>query len=162
MFVPAIAPGVFVPVPPLDTGTSPAREMTGVVPPELASGDVAVTADTPPTPVALIVLFGHDPVMLMFEPATSAGVAVPVPPLPRATIPGREMAGVARPLEASGAVAAPAETPPAPGAAIVWFGHVPVTEIFAPATKLGVAVPLPPYATGNGSMIEIFGIAPPL
>ena len=34
-------------------------------------------------------------------------------------------------------------------AAIVWLGHVPVTVTFEPATKLGVAVAVPPFATGR-------------
>jgi len=35
------------------------------------------------------------------------------------------------------------EDPPAV-LAIVWFGNAPVIVIFAPATKLGVDVPVPP------------------
>jgi len=33
--------------------------------------------------------------------------------------------------------------------AIVWLGHVPVTVMFDPATKLGVVVPVPPFATAT-------------
>lgn len=32
---------------------------------------------------------------------------------------------------------------------IVWFGQVPVIDTFVPATKEGVAVPVPPLATGK-------------
>jgi hypothetical protein len=39
--------------------------------------------------------------------------------------------------------------PEPPDAAIVWLGHVPVTVIFVPATMLGVAVAVPPFATGS-------------
>ena len=31
----------------------------------------------------------------------------------------------------------------------VWFGQVPVTVTFVPATRPGVAVPVPPLATGR-------------
>ncbi len=34
-------------------------------------------------------------------------------------------------------------------AAIVWLGHVPVMVMFDPCTKLGVAVAVPPFATGR-------------
>jgi hypothetical protein len=40
-----------------------------------------LTVTLPPPPVELIVWLGHDPVIVMFVPATKAGVAVPVPPL---------------------------------------------------------------------------------
>jgi len=39
--------------------------------------------------------------------------------------------------------------PPGFVEAIVWFGQVPEMDIFDPATKAGVAVPLPPLATGK-------------
>jgi hypothetical protein len=32
---------------------------------------------------------------------------------------------------------------------MVWFGQVPVIVTFVPATKAGVAVPVPPLATGK-------------
>ena len=41
-------------------------------------------------------------------------------------------------------------TPPAPpDELMVWFGQVPVIVTFVPATKAGVAVPVPPLATGK-------------
>ncbi len=39
--------------------------------------------------------------------------------------------------------------PPPPVAAIVWLGQVPEMVTFVPATKLGVVVPVPPFATGR-------------
>jgi hypothetical protein len=39
--------------------------------------------------------------------------------------------------------------PPPPDELIVWLGHVPVIDTLVPATSEGVAVPLPPFATGN-------------
>ena len=51
-------------------------------------GTVASTEVTvPPGLLELIVWFGQVPVMLTLVPATSAGVAVPVPPLATATMP---------------------------------------------------------------------------
>ena len=51
-------------------------------------GTVAATEVTvPPGLLELIVWFGQVPVMLTLVPATSAGVAVPVPPLATATMP---------------------------------------------------------------------------
>ena len=32
---------------------------------------------------------------------------------------------------------------------MVWLGHVPLTVTLVPATIAGVAVPVPPFATGN-------------
>ena len=34
-------------------------------------------------------------------------------------------------------------------ALIVWFGHVPVMLTLVPATRAGVVVPVPPFATGS-------------
>ena len=39
--------------------------------------------------------------------------------------------------------------PPPPDELIVWFGHVPVIVTLVPATSAGVAVPVPPFATGS-------------
>ena len=39
--------------------------------------------------------------------------------------------------------------PPPPDELIVWFGQVPVMVTLVPATSAGVAVPVPPLATGN-------------
>jgi len=44
--------------------------------------------------------------------------------------------------------------PPPPDAEIVWFGHVPVTVTFVPATRLGVLVPVPPSDTGSVPSID--------
>jgi hypothetical protein len=38
---------------------------------------------------------------------------------------------------------------PPPVELIVWLGHVPEMVTFVPATKLGVVVPVPPFATGR-------------
>ena len=61
--------------------------MSGVAPPEDATGDVAVTLVTPPEAVELTVWLGHVPVMLTLVPATKLGVEVPVPPLATAKVP---------------------------------------------------------------------------
>jgi len=68
--------------------------MSGVVPPEDAIGDVAVTLATPPVPVELIVWLGHVPVMLTLVPATRLGLDVPVPPLATAYVPPKVTAPV--------------------------------------------------------------------
>ena len=53
-------------------------------------------------------------------------------------------------LKTLGTVAATLVTvPELPEAAMVWLGHVPVTVMFVPATMLGVAVAVPPFATGS-------------
>lgn len=39
--------------------------------------------------------------------------------------------------------------PPPPDELIVWLGHDPVMVTLVPATRLGVAVPVPPLATGK-------------
>lgn len=39
-----------------------------------------VTVPDPPPPLALMVWFGHVPVMVTFVPATNDGLEVPVPP----------------------------------------------------------------------------------
>lgn len=39
--------------------------------------------------------------------------------------------------------------PPPPVELIVWLGHDPVMVTFVPATKAGVAVPVPPLAIGK-------------
>lgn len=40
-------------------------------------------------------------------------------------------------------------TPPLPDELMVWLGHVPLMVTFVPATKAGVDVPVPPFATGK-------------
>ena len=45
--------------------------------------------------------------------------------------------------------ASPPPPPPPPAAAIVWFGQDPVIVTLAPCTRPGVAVPVPPLATGK-------------
>ena len=49
--------------------------------------DAATEVTVPPGLLELIVWFGQVPVMLTLVPATSEGVAVPVPPLATATMP---------------------------------------------------------------------------
>jgi hypothetical protein len=58
------------------------------------------------------------------------------------------IAGVVPPEDTTGAVPV-TEVTPVPVAATVWLGHVPVTVMFEPATKDGVAVPDPPLATAK-------------
>ena len=58
------------------------------------------------------------------------------------------MLGAAPPLDTTGDVAVTPVTEPAVEL-IVWFGQVPVTVTFVPATMLGVVVPVPPWLTGN-------------
>jgi hypothetical protein len=43
----------------------------------------------------------------------------------------------------------------------VWLGKLPVIVTLVPATREGVGVPVPPFATGSGEVIEIFGAEPP-
>lgn len=51
---------------------------------------------------------------------------------------------------------------PPPVALIVWFGHEPLTVTLVPATMAGVAVPVPPLATGSWPVNVMFGVVPPL
>ena len=105
----------------------------------------------PVPPPELIVWFGHVPVMVTFVPATSAGVVVPVPPLATANVPAKVTAPVlavagVKPVEP----ALNEDTPLLPpDELMVWLGQVPEIVTFVPATKAGVAVPLPPLATGK-------------
>jgi hypothetical protein len=71
---------LLTPVPPFVPVTIPVNDMFGVAPPDDAIGLDAVTEVTEPEAVALIVWLGHEPVIVTFVPATSAGVAVPDPP----------------------------------------------------------------------------------
>ena len=68
--------------------------MSGVAPPEDATGDVAVTLVTLPEAVELTVWLGHVPVMLTLVPATRLGLDVPVPPLATANVPPKVTAPV--------------------------------------------------------------------
>ena len=61
--------------------------IAGVVPPDDTTGAVPVTLVTAPLKVELMVWLGHEPLIVTFVPATSAGVAVPVPPLATANKP---------------------------------------------------------------------------
>jgi hypothetical protein len=45
-----------------------------------------------------------------------------------------------------------ADPPPPPVEEIVWFGQLPETVTFAPAIRLGLAVPVPPFATESGKV----------
>jgi hypothetical protein len=61
------------------------------------------------------------------------------------------MFGVVPPLDASGLDAVTLLTPPPlPVELIVWFGQVPVIVTLVPATRLGVVVPVPPFAIETG------------
>ena len=105
-----------------------------------------------PPPEELIVWLGQVPVIVTLVPATKEGVAVPVPPLATANVPAKvtapvvAVAGVRPVVPALNDVTPP---PPPPVEAMVWLGHVPVIVTFEPATSDGVAVPLPPLATGK-------------
>ena len=61
-----------------DVVIGPPEVVSPVVPPDTAT---EVTVPDPPPPVELIVWFGQVPVIVTLVPATSAGAAVPVPPL---------------------------------------------------------------------------------
>ena len=52
-----------------------------------------------------------------------------------------------KPVPVATLVTVPEPLPPV--AAIVWLGHVPVMVTLVPATRAGVAVPVPPLATGS-------------
>ena len=45
---------------------------------------------------------------------------------------------------------------------MVWFGHVPEIVTLEPATKVGVAVAVPPFATGRIPVKVMLGVVPPL
>ena len=105
----------------------------------------------PPPPDELIVWLGQVPVIDTFVPATKDGVAVPVPPLATAKVPAKVTAPVLAVDGVRPVVPALNEvTPPLPPVeATVWLGQLPEIVTFVPATSEGVAVPLPPLATGK-------------
>lgn len=123
--IPAAAKDV-APVPPLAIGKAVPLYAIAKVPdvvtgPPLTDrndGTVASTDVTVPVPpaVALTVWFGHEPVMVTLVPATSAGVAVPVPPL----------ATGSKPVTLVVRLANVVEVVPVPPLAI---GKVPVTPV---------------------------------
>jgi hypothetical protein len=73
-----------------------------------------------------------------------AGVVVAV-----ATVPAKPLA------DTTDALVTVPEPPPPPVALIVWFGQVPDTVTFVPATILGVLVPVPPYATAIAAPFHV-------
>ena len=87
---------VVSPVPPLAIGKAVPEYVMAKVPDEVIGEplidkndgtDAATEVTVPPGLLELIVWFGQVPVMLTLVPATSEGVAVPVPPLTTATMP---------------------------------------------------------------------------
>ena len=85
-------------------------------------------------------------------------VVAPVPPLATGrAVPEYEIANVPEVVTGLPAIdknaGTDAETlvtvPPPADELIVWLGHVPETVMFVPATIAGLAVPVPPLATGS-------------
>lgn len=110
-------------------------------------GTVAATEVTvpppPPEPLAAAVMRPcASTVMLaaVYVPAVTAVLA-------KAIVPVVVIGPPVKPVPVATEVTVP--DPPPPVEAMVWFGQVPVMVTLEPATKAGVAVPLPPFATGK-------------
>jgi hypothetical protein len=137
------------------------KVILGVVPPLEAILPDPVTAVTPPAPVATLTdCAGQVPEIVVFVPATSEGLAVAVPPLAIGSGLVIVMLGVVPPEDANG-LEAVTEVTPMLVTFTAWLGHVPETVVSVPATKLGEAVPVPPFATGTKPVSEILGVVPP-
>lgn len=125
-FVPATNAGVAVPLPPLATGSNP------------------VTPVVKGRPVAFVNVAD---VGVPRTGVTSVGeVDNTTLPVPVVLYEVSQAEPVDRGMPAPGYTIPP---PPPPDELIVWLGQVPVMDTLVPATKDGVAVPLPPFATGN-------------
>lgn len=123
------------PVPPLAVPTVPRLSDTAPLVVVALIGLVAETDVMPLLPpVALIVWFGQDPVIVMFEPWIRPGEAVPVPPFATGIMPVSEMMGETPPEDDSGVVALTALTPLEP----------PLTPVQYARTMTTPLAPLPP------------------
>jgi hypothetical protein len=134
------------PVPPFAAAKIPEKLMLGVVPPEEANGEDAVTlVIVPPEPVAEIVWLGQVPEIDTPEPATNAGVAVAVPPLAIGRIPVTPVV--------NGSPVAFVKVPDAgvPRAGVTSVGELDNTTFPEPVE---VVTPVPPEATGNVPVVK--------
>ena len=109
-------------------------------------GTVAATEVTvpppPPVPLAAAVMRPWASTVMLaavYVPAVTAVLANEIVPL---VVIGPPV----KPVPVATEVTVPE---PLAEAAIVWFGQVPVIVTLEPATKAGVAVPVPPLATGK-------------
>jgi hypothetical protein len=114
--------------------------IVAVIPP--AAERLAASAVTTPVPVGVAAIACR-PEPTNTEPLVNA--AAEVVQVAQARVP---VAVMVPPV--IGAVVATLVTPPPPAdELIVWFGQVPVIVTFVPCTSAGVAVPVPPLATGR-------------
>lgn len=124
-----------------------AIEMAGVVPPEDTTGAVPVTLVTVPEPLLLKVVQSAElntPRLVADAVGTFSVITGVVVLL--ATDDERSVPDVPKVSAATEVTVPP---PPLAEELIVWFGQVPVMVTLVPATKDGVAVPVPPDATAK-------------
>lgn len=110
-------------------------------------GTVAATEVTvpppPPEPLAAAVIRPWASTVMLAAVYVPAVTAVSA----NAIVPEVVMGPPVKPVPVATEVTVP--LPPPPAALIVWLGQVPLIVTFVPATKAGVAVPVPPLATGK-------------